>query len=201
MALVRYRQPIEEILKVQEAHRAYQRQLKADGILLAAGPWDPRFGGMFLVRVPDDNPRAALDQHPRQRSFLHRGRRPVRAPVLECCHRQRRVGQAVGRQFPVHSCQFKTGPQCQFQQCRRFELTTGNWKLTPSLLPLPQQLPQCPRHHHQGDDQEERDEERPSHGLGGGRAAAARVDGGHGDADDDHHDGADDVVPEELDCW
>ena len=62
LALVRYRQPIEEILKVQDAHRAYQRQLKADGILLAGGPWDPRFGGMFLVRVPDDNPRAALDR-------------------------------------------------------------------------------------------------------------------------------------------
>jgi hypothetical protein len=23
---------------------------------------DPRFGGMFLVRVPDDNPRTALDE-------------------------------------------------------------------------------------------------------------------------------------------
>ena len=58
---MRYRQPIEEILKVQETHRAYLRQLKADGVLLAAGPQEPRFGGMFLLRVPDDNAQAALD--------------------------------------------------------------------------------------------------------------------------------------------
>ena len=38
IVLIRYRQPIEEILKVQEPHRAYLRQLKADGVLLAAGP-------------------------------------------------------------------------------------------------------------------------------------------------------------------
>ena len=62
LVLIRYRRPIEEILKVQDAHRAYLRQLKADGTLLAAGPHDPRFGGMFLVRLPDDNPHAALDQ-------------------------------------------------------------------------------------------------------------------------------------------
>jgi uncharacterized protein YciI len=61
IAIVRYRQPVEEVLKVQETHRAYLRQLKADGVLLAAGPQEPRFGGMFLLRVPDDNPQAALD--------------------------------------------------------------------------------------------------------------------------------------------
>lgn len=61
VVIVRYRQPVEEVVKVQEPHRAYLRQLKADGVLIAAGPQDPRFGGMFLVRVPDDNPRAALD--------------------------------------------------------------------------------------------------------------------------------------------
>jgi uncharacterized protein YciI len=61
IVIVRYRQPVEEVVKVQEPHRAYLRQLKTDGVLLAAGPMDPRFGGMFLMRVPDDNPRAALD--------------------------------------------------------------------------------------------------------------------------------------------
>jgi uncharacterized protein YciI len=61
VVIVRYRQPVEEVVKMQEPHRAYLRQLKADGVLIAAGPQDPRFGGMFLVRVPDDNPRAALD--------------------------------------------------------------------------------------------------------------------------------------------
>jgi uncharacterized protein YciI len=62
LVLIRYRRPIEEILKAQDAHRAYLRQLKADGTLLAAGPHDPRFGGMFLVRVPDDTAHAALDR-------------------------------------------------------------------------------------------------------------------------------------------
>ncbi len=61
MVIVRYRRPIEEVLAQQEAHRAYLRKLKEEGTLLAAGPNEPRFGGMFLVRVPDDNPQKALD--------------------------------------------------------------------------------------------------------------------------------------------
>jgi uncharacterized protein YciI len=61
IAIVRYRRPIEEVLAVQEAHRAFQRDLKARGMLLAAGPHDPRYGGMFLLRVPDDAPQKALD--------------------------------------------------------------------------------------------------------------------------------------------
>jgi uncharacterized protein YciI len=61
IVVIRYRQPIEEILKVQEPHRAYLRQLKADGTLIAAGPQEPRFGGLFLLRVPDDGAGAALD--------------------------------------------------------------------------------------------------------------------------------------------
>jgi uncharacterized protein YciI len=61
VVIVRYRQPVEEVVKVQELHRAYLHQLKSEGTLIAAGPMDPRFGGMFLVRVPDDSPRPALD--------------------------------------------------------------------------------------------------------------------------------------------
>ena len=61
IVIVRYRQPLDEVLKVQDAHRAYLRQLKADGTLIAAGPMDPRFGGMLLVHVGEDNVRAALD--------------------------------------------------------------------------------------------------------------------------------------------
>jgi uncharacterized protein YciI len=62
IVIVRYRQPVDEVIKVQEPHRAYLRRLKAEGTLIAAGPMDPRFGGMFLVRVPDHNPRGALDE-------------------------------------------------------------------------------------------------------------------------------------------
>lgn len=61
IVIIRYRAPIEAVLKEQEAHRAYLRQLKAQGTLVAAGPMEPRFGGIFLVRVPDDAPHAALD--------------------------------------------------------------------------------------------------------------------------------------------
>jgi uncharacterized protein YciI len=73
IAIVRYRQPVEEVLKVQELHRAYLRQLKEDGVLVAAGPIDPRFGGMFLLRVPDDNPRAALDAVRDNDPYYHAG--------------------------------------------------------------------------------------------------------------------------------
>ena len=61
LTLIRYRRPLEEVIVHQEAHRAFQRKLKEEGTLLAAGPHDPRFGGMMLVRVADDNPQAALD--------------------------------------------------------------------------------------------------------------------------------------------
>lgn len=62
IVIIRYRQPIESVIEVQEPHRAYLRELKAEGTLIAAGPQDPRFGGMFLVRVPDEGAQDALDR-------------------------------------------------------------------------------------------------------------------------------------------
>jgi uncharacterized protein YciI len=61
LMLVRYRRPLPEIEAITEAHRAYLRTLKEQGILLASGPLDPRTGGMFLLRVQDANPLADLD--------------------------------------------------------------------------------------------------------------------------------------------
>lgn len=61
IAIVRYRRPLEEVIAHQEPHRAYLRELKAQGTLLAAGPQDPRYGGIFLLRIPDEQPQAALD--------------------------------------------------------------------------------------------------------------------------------------------
>ena len=55
VALIRYRRPADEMIASQEPHRAYLRDLKAKGILLVAGPWIPRLGGMALLRVPDDD--------------------------------------------------------------------------------------------------------------------------------------------------
>ena len=60
--ILRYRRPIEEVVAHTEPHRAYLRELKARGTLLAAGPMDPRYGGAFLVRLPDDRPQQALDE-------------------------------------------------------------------------------------------------------------------------------------------
>jgi uncharacterized protein YciI len=62
IAIVRYRRPLEEVIVHQEPHRAYLRQLKADGTLVAAGPQDPRIGGLFLLRVSDDTPQTDLDK-------------------------------------------------------------------------------------------------------------------------------------------
>ena len=62
LAILRYRQPLEEIAKVTDEHRAYLRQLQAAGTLLASGPFDPRTGGALLLRVPDDDVHAALNR-------------------------------------------------------------------------------------------------------------------------------------------
>lgn len=61
IAIVRYRRPIEEVVAVTDIHRIYLRQLKAEGKLVASGPMDPRYGGIFLLKVSDDDPQRDLD--------------------------------------------------------------------------------------------------------------------------------------------
>jgi uncharacterized protein YciI len=61
MIICRYRRPLSEIEAVTDAHRAYLHTLQEKGILVASGPLDPRFGGMWLVRVRDESPLADLD--------------------------------------------------------------------------------------------------------------------------------------------
>lgn len=53
LAIIRYRKPLEEVLKVVEGHRAYLRALKEKKLLVASGPLDPRSGGAALFRLPD----------------------------------------------------------------------------------------------------------------------------------------------------
>jgi uncharacterized protein YciI len=60
IAIIRYRKPLEEVLKVVDEHRAYLRDLKAKKILLASGPFEPRYGGGLLLRLPDGAGDAAL---------------------------------------------------------------------------------------------------------------------------------------------
>jgi uncharacterized protein YciI len=61
IAIIRYRRPLEEVLLRGDAHRTYLGELKAKGILIAAGPLEPRFGGALLLRVPADAPQSTLD--------------------------------------------------------------------------------------------------------------------------------------------
>ena len=58
IGLIRYRRPLEEIIAHQDQHRAYLRELKEKGVLIASGPCNPRFGGILLLRVADDDFRA-----------------------------------------------------------------------------------------------------------------------------------------------
>ena len=61
IAILRYRRPLDEVLTLVDAHRAYLGGLKQAGLLLASGPLDPRSGGALLLRVPDEGSAAALD--------------------------------------------------------------------------------------------------------------------------------------------
>jgi uncharacterized protein YciI len=62
IALLRYRRPLEEVLTVVDAHRAYLRGLMERGLVLVSGPLDPRTGGVLLLRVPDEGARETLDR-------------------------------------------------------------------------------------------------------------------------------------------
>jgi uncharacterized protein YciI len=52
IAIIRYMKPLEDVLKVVEAHRAYLGDLKKRGVLVASGPLEPRNGGALLLRLP-----------------------------------------------------------------------------------------------------------------------------------------------------
>jgi uncharacterized protein YciI len=62
LAVIRYRVPLEEVVKVTDEHRAYLHELKKQGTLIAAGPFDPRTGGALLLRVKDSNVHPALNR-------------------------------------------------------------------------------------------------------------------------------------------
>ena len=62
VAILRYRRPLDEVVTVQDAHRAYTARLKAEGTIVASGPCVPRTAGVLLLRVPDQGYEAALDR-------------------------------------------------------------------------------------------------------------------------------------------
>jgi uncharacterized protein YciI len=73
VAIIRYRRPLEDVIANTDDHRAYLKTLHAAGTLLASGPFDPRSGGALLLRLPDDNPAAALDAIRDADPFWQRG--------------------------------------------------------------------------------------------------------------------------------
>jgi len=71
--IVRYRAPLERVLEHVEEHRAYLRDLKQKGTLIASGPLDPRYGGALLLHLPDGSDSAALDRIRDQDPFTKAG--------------------------------------------------------------------------------------------------------------------------------
>ena len=61
LAILRYRRPLDAVMTVQDAHRAYTAGLKARGVIVASGPCVPRTAGILLLHVPDEGYEAALD--------------------------------------------------------------------------------------------------------------------------------------------
>lgn len=62
IAIIRYQRTPEEMQPHVEAHRAYLRGLHERGLLIAAGPLEPRHGGAAIFRVPDESAQAAIDK-------------------------------------------------------------------------------------------------------------------------------------------
>ena len=73
LALIRYRRPLDQVLTVIDEHRAYLGELKAKGILIASGPFDPRSGGALLLRVLDEDVHATLDKVRDEDPFTKKG--------------------------------------------------------------------------------------------------------------------------------
>jgi uncharacterized protein YciI len=73
LIVLRYRVPMDEVAKVTDEHRAYLRDLKADGTLIASGPMDPRVGGALLVRVPNDKVQQNLTDLRDEDPFFKKG--------------------------------------------------------------------------------------------------------------------------------
>lgn len=50
---LKYTAPLERVLQTVERHRAYLRELHAQGKMVASGPFVPREGGGLLLRIED----------------------------------------------------------------------------------------------------------------------------------------------------
>ena len=50
---LKYLAPLERMLKTVDRHRAYLRELHAQGKMVCSGPFVPREGGALLLRIDD----------------------------------------------------------------------------------------------------------------------------------------------------
>ncbi len=57
---LRYKYPLERMLQTVDRHRAYLRELHAQGKMVCSGPFVPRSGGALLLRVNDESEVAPL---------------------------------------------------------------------------------------------------------------------------------------------
>ena len=64
---LKYRYPLERMLETIDRHRAYLRELLAQGKMIASGPFVPREGGALLLRVESESEiQPILDKDPFQ---------------------------------------------------------------------------------------------------------------------------------------
>jgi len=57
---LKYRYPLERMLKTTDRHRAYLRELLVQGKMVASGPFVPREGGGLLLRVEEESEIASI---------------------------------------------------------------------------------------------------------------------------------------------
>ena len=57
---LKYRYPLERMLKTIDRHRSYLRELLVQGKMVASGPFVPREGGGLLLRVEEESEIASI---------------------------------------------------------------------------------------------------------------------------------------------
>src|ERR1700722_3373167 len=83
LVVITYTAPMNRIAAVTDAHRAYLKPLKAEGKVLASGPFDPRPGGALLLSVPrEEDVSEIVAQDPYHLEGVARHEVHVWAPML-----------------------------------------------------------------------------------------------------------------------
>ena len=184
--------PAEEVIVHQEPHRAYLRQLKADGILLAAGPQDPRIGGHVPAARPGRQAAADLDKIRDDDPFYQPGVAQYELLPWK---------SVIGKEDLDKSVGTGTGRPADGRR-QTFQAVAGSVSAAALLLPCRSSSPSV--------HDTTITAMTPKSASSSGRPISVRRDrlpavraapviSRHDDADDEHRGGADQVVPEEAD--